>query len=326
MTVLVTGAAGFIGFHVSKALLARGESVLGIDNLNDYYDVGLKRARLARLEELPGFAFARVDIADGVALAAASGRAGPCRRIVHLAAQAGVRYSLENPLAFAHSNLVGHLNLLELCRHAAGLEHLVFASSSSVYGRGAVIPFSVDQPADTPVSLYGATKRADELMSHAYSHLFGIAATGLRFFTAYGPWGRPDMAAYKFTRTILADEPIPVFNHGDMRRDFTYIDDVVAGVLAVLFAPPPRGDGGPPFRVYNIGNSRPESLLDYIAVLERAVGRKARIKLEPMQPGDVKETCADIGPMRRDFGFAPKVTIEEGIPRFVAWYRDYHGL
>jgi UDP-glucuronate 4-epimerase len=325
MSVIVTGAAGFIGFHVSRALLAQGRSVLGIDNLNDYYDVSLKKARLRRLEAEGGFAFALADIADAKALGEAARRAGAFRQVVHLAAQAGVRYSLDHPMAYARSNLVGHLNVLELCRHADGLEHLVFASSSSVYGRGAKIPFSTDQPADTPISLYGATKRSDELMSHAYSHLFGLPATGLRFFTAYGPWGRPDMAAYKFTRAILAGEPIPVFNQGDMRRDFTYIDDVVEGVLAVLAAPP-KGADGPPFRIYNVGNGRPEALLDYIGVLERALGRKAEIAFEPMHPGDLKETCADIGPMRRDFGFTPKVAVAEGIPRFGAWYREYHGV
>jgi UDP-glucuronate 4-epimerase len=326
MTTIVTGAAGFIGFHVSRALLKRGERVVGLDNLNAYYDVALKKARLERLKQSSAFSFVRADIADGAELARALEAARGFRRMVHLAAQAGVRYSLENPQAFAQSNLVGHLNILELCRHAEALDHLVYASSSSVYGRGAMIPFSVEQRVDTPVSLYGATKRADELMAHAYSHLFGLPATGLRFFTAYGPWGRPDMAAYKFTRAILAGEPIRVFNNGDMRRDFTYIDDVVDGVLAVLDGSPKAVGEAPPCRVYNIGNSRPEALLDYIAVIERTLGKKAEIKFEPMQPGDLKETSADIGPLRRDFGYSPKVTIEEGVPRFIAWYRDYHGV
>ncbi len=326
MTTIVTGAAGFIGFHVTRALLARGERVVGLDNLNAYYDVALKKARLKRLEESSAFSFVRADIADGAELARVLEAARGFHRMVHLAAQAGVRYSLENPQAFAQSNLVGHLNILELCRHAEALDHLVYASSSSVYGRGAMIPFSVEQSVDTPVSLYGATKRADELMAHAYSHLFRLPATGLRFFTAYGPWGRPDMAAYKFTRAILAGEPIRVFNNGDMRRDFTYIDDVVDGVLAVLDGPPKAAGEAPPCRVYNIGNNRPEALLDYIAVIERTLGKKAEIKFEPMQPGDLKETSADISPLRRDFGYSPKVTIEEGIPRFIAWYRDYHGV
>ncbi|MFQ5784409.1 MAG: NAD-dependent epimerase/dehydratase family protein [Alphaproteobacteria bacterium] len=324
MTVLVTGAAGFIGYHVSAALLARGETVLGVDDLNAYYDVALKQARLDRLTTAPGFTFQRLDIAGRGALAAACDGAG-IDRAVHLAAQAGVRYSLENPFAYVHTNLAGHLEVLELCRALPDFAHLVYASSSSVYGGNRKLPFSEADRVDSQVSLYGATKKSDELLSHAYSHLFRLPATGLRFFTVYGPWGRPDMAAYIFTRAILAGEPIPVFNHGDMKRDFTYIDDIVAGVLAALDHPPADDGAVPPHRVYNIGNHRSEPLLRFIEVLEDAIGRKAELDLKPMQAGDVKETYADIDAIRRDLGFAPTVPIEDGLPRFVAWYRDYHG-
>ena len=324
MTVLVTGAAGFIGYHVCEALLARGEPVLGVDNLFPYYDVNLKKARLAQLEQRQGFAFCLADISDQEALSGALEDRESLRRVVHLAAQAGVRYSLEDPFAFARSNLVGHLTVLELCRSLPNLEHLVYASSSSVYGGNPKLPFATDDRVDKPVSLYGATKNAGELMTRCYSHLFRLPATGLRFFTAYGPWGRPDMAAFKFTRAILAGEPIHVFNNGDMKRDFTYIDDVVAGVLAVLDEPPMGENAAPPCRLYNIGSNRPEPLLRYIAILEEAIGMKAEVEFEPMQPGDIRETCADIGPIQRDFGFDPKTTIEEGIPRFVEWYRTYY--
>lgn len=326
MTVLVTGAAGFIGYHVCEALLERGERVLGVDNLSPYYDVNLKKARLGRLERHGGFSFGLVDIVDRGALAAVVSRHEPIPRVIHLAAQTGVRHSLEDPFAYARANVLGHLTVLELCRSLPALEHLVYASSSSVYGAASKPPFGVKECADTPLSLYGATKRADELMSYSYSHLYRLPATGLRFFTAYGPWGRPDMAAYQFTRAMLAGEPIRVFNRGDMKRDFTYIDDVVTGVLAVLDEPPRVSNAGPACRLYNIGNNRPEPLRRYIAVLEQAIGVKARLKLEPMQPGDIKETCADIGPIQRDFGFAPKTSIDEGIPRFVEWYRRYHGV
>ena len=326
MTVLVTGAAGFIGYHVSQALLEQGRTVIGIDNLSAYYDVALKEARLARLDH-DGFAFVRLDIADGSAMNGLLDRhGGAIEGVVHLAAQAGVRYSLENPHAYGEANLIGHLNILEICRAAPKLRHLVYASSSSVYGGGTELPFVVGQPVDTPISLYAATKRADELMSHSYAHLYRLPATGLRFFTAYGPWGRPDMAAYKFVRAIYASEPIEVFNSGDMKRDFTYIDDVVAGVIAVLDGPPDTAGNSAPHRVYNIGNHRPESLLRYIELIEEAVGRKADTRFLPMQPGDIKETFADIGPIRRDFGFTPTTTIEQGIPRFVDWYREYHGV
>ncbi|MGE5537095.1 MAG: GDP-mannose 4,6-dehydratase [Gemmatimonas sp.] len=324
MTVLVTGAAGFIGFHVAQALLARGEQVVGIDNFNAYYDVKLKDARIAQLRGNPKFACERIDIADRAALADVAGRHA-ITRIVHLAAQAGVRYSLKNPHAYAESNLVGHLNVLEVARGLPGLRSMVYASSSSVYGGNTKLPFAVEDKVDRPVSLYAATKAADELMSHAYSHLYRIPQTGLRFFTVYGPWGRPDMAYYDFTRAILAGETIKVFNNGDMKRDFTWIGDVVSGVIAALDKPPPK-DGRAPHRLYNIGNHRAENLLDFIGVIEAACGRKASIEFAPMQPGDVKETYADIEAIRRDLGFAPTTPISDGIPKFVAWYRAYHAV
>ena len=325
MSILVTGAAGFIGYHVSAALLERGEEVVGFDNLNDYYSVALKRDRLARLEERPGFRLITGDLAEKADLDAAAALARP-RRVIHLAAQAGVRYSLTHPEAYVRSNLVGHANVLEVCRHLDGLEHLVYASSSSVYGGNEKLPFSEEDRVDHPVSLYAATKKADELLSESYAHLYGLPQTGLRFFTVYGPWGRPDMALWIFTEKILAGEPIPVFNHGDMRRDFTYIDDIVAGVLAVADGPPQASAARPPHRIYNIGNNRPEQLLEMIAVLERALGREAKKDLLPMQPGDVPATYADIAAIQRDFGFSPSTPIAEGIPRFVSWYRAYHGL
>lgn len=307
-------------------LLARGDAVLGVDNVNDYYDVGLKEARLARLRAHPGFSFARLDIADHAALADCARRAGDVRRVAHLAAQAGVRYSLDHPFAYVQANLVGHMSVLEMCRHLPNFENLVYASSSSVYGGNTKLPFAVEDRVDTPVSLYAATKRADELMSHSYAHLYRIPQTGLRFFTVYGPWGRPDMALYIFTRAILAGKPIHVFNHGDMKRDFTYIDDIIAGVVASLDSPPADRAEAPPHRVYNIGNHRSEPLLRLIEVLEAALGRKAETILEPMQPGDVKESFADITAISRDLGFRPTTPIDVGVPRFVAWYRDYHGI
>lgn len=324
MTTLVTGAAGFIGFHVARALLARGERVLGIDSLDAYYDPRLKRDRLAALEH-PGFAFAQVDIADAGALGAALAGQG-VRRIIHLAAQAGVRHSIENPQAYVASNLVGHLNLLEVARRAEGLEGMVYASSSSVYGGQSKLPFSEEDRVDQPVSLYAATKKADELMSHAYAHLYGLPLTGLRFFTVYGPWGRPDMAVWAFTEAILAGRPIPVFNRGAMLRDFTYVDDIVAGVLAVSDAPPRAESGAAPHRVYNLGNSRAEPLMRLIDVLEEALGLKAERDLLPMQPGDVPATYADISAIRRDHGFEPTTPIEVGLRRWVEWYRGYKGV
>ena len=332
MRVLVTGAAGFIGNAVSMALLARGDAVLGVDNCNDYYSFALKRARLERARVAGGgaFAFRGVDFADPAALAQAL-EGEDFDRIVHLGAQPGVRYSLENPHAYAHSNITGHLELLEVARHRR-IEHMVYASSSSVYGGNAKLPFSVEDRADHPVSLYAATKRADELMSETYAHLYRIPLTGLRFFTVYGPWGRPDMAMWLFTSAILEGRPIEVFNHGDMYRDFTYIDDIVSGVLACLDAPPAddgaakAGGSTKPHALYNIGNNRSEHLLKVIALIEEACGREAERVLLPMQPGDVEKTYADIAAIRHDHGYEPRTPIEAGVPQFVRWYRDYHGV
>jgi len=327
MTVLVTGAAGFIGYHVSEALLARGDLVVGVDNLNPYYDVRLKEARLDRLRRHNGFTFHKLDIADAARLADAARAVPDLRRVVHLAAQAGVRYSLDHPFAYVQANLVGHMAVLEMCRHLPDFEHLVYASSSSVYGGNTNLPFSVEDRTDTPVSLYAATKKADELMSHCYAHLYRIPQTGLRFFTVYGPWGRPDMAMYIFAKAITAGKPIPVFNNGDMSRDFTYIDDIVSGVLAALDKPPADGgEGSPPQRLYNIGNNNSEPLMRMIGLLEDALGIKAEIDFQPMQPGDVKETYADITSIRRDLGFAPSTTIDVGVPRFIQWFREYEGV
>jgi UDP-glucuronate 4-epimerase len=324
MSVLVTGAAGFIGSTVAARLIERGVPVVGVDNLNDYYDPRLKQARLDSLQDHNGFSFRRLDVQDREAILALAGEFPEVTEIVHLAAQAGVRYSLENPFAYVESNVMGHLCMMELARRLPKLRHFVYASSSSVYGGNKELPFSVDQRVDSPVSLYAATKRTDELMTYCYAHLYDLPSTGLRFFTVYGPWGRPDMSAYIFTKAIFEGQPIQIFNHGDMRRDFTYIDDIVAGVLAVVERPPRREGETPPHKVYNIGNHRSEPLLRFIELIEQACGRKAIREYAEMQPGDVKETYADIGPAQRDFGFEPKVSIEEGIPRFVAWYRDYH--
>jgi UDP-glucuronate 4-epimerase len=328
VTILVTGAAGFIGYHVSRALLARGESVVGIDNLNPYYDPQLKRDRLAELQRLgDDFRLIELDFADWPALDSAL-RDIEIERIVHLGAQAGVRYSIENPHVYATANLVGHLNLLELARQ----RHVpcVYASSSSVYGGNETLPFRVEDRVDRPISLYAATKKADELMSETYAHLYRVPLTGLRFFTVYGPWGRPDMAMWIFTRAILAGDPIQVFNHGKMRRDFTYIDDIVAGTIGCLDNPPPddgeekAGGSFAPHRLYNIGNHRSEELMRLIGLIERSCGRNAVIEFARLQPGDVPETFADIDAIRRDIGFAPTTAIDEGVPRFVGWYRDYH--
>ncbi len=325
MPILVTGAAGFIGYHVCEALLGRGEQVVGLDNLNDYYDPALKQGRLKRLQGRDGFSFHRIDIADRDALFALVDREQRIDRAVHLAAQAGVRHSLENPYVYVDANVMGELVVLEACRRLPDFKHLVYASSSSVYGGNRKLPFSIEDPVGQPVSLYAATKRAGELIARCYAHLYGLPATGLRFFTVYGPWGRPDMSAYIFTRAIFEGEPIHVFNQGDMRRDFTYIDDIIAGVLAALDHPPESGEGLP-HRLYNLGNHRSEELMHFIAVLEKACGREAVKVFEDMQPGDVKDTYADIEASRRDLGFEPRTTIDEGLPRFVAWYRDYHGV
>ena len=325
MTVLVTGSAGFIGFHTCTALLERGERVVGIDNLNDYYDVSLKKARISNLESHNGFSFHYGDITDGADIAEIERQYPKTTRLVHLAAQAGVRYSLENPHAYVQTNVVGQLNILELARRLDALEHLVYASSSSVYGGNTDLPFAIGDRVDTPISLYAATKRTDELMGYCYSHLYRIPMTGLRFFTVYGPWGRPDMAAYKFAKAIFDGQPISVFNNGDMKRDFTYVDDTVAGVMAALDKVPSDHDNAPPQRLYNIGNNHPEDLMRFIAVIEAATGRKADLQLEPLQPGDVRETYADISETERELGYSPQVTIDEGIPRFVEWFRSYYG-
>ena len=332
MKVLVTGVAGFIGYSLAHRLLARGDSVIGIDVVNAYYDPALKEARLRQLKETGGsrFTFHRIDFADMQALNAAL--AGErFERIAHLGAQAGVRYSIENPHAYVQANLVGHLNLLELGRHRA-VEHLVYASSSSVYGGNTKLPFSVEDRVDHPLSLYAATKKADELMSETYAHLYRLPLTGLRFFTVYGPWGRPDMMMWLFTRALIAGEPIEVFNHGDMWRDFTYIDDIVSGIVACLDNPPPddgavkAGGSSKPHRLYNIGNNRSEHLMKVVAILEQELGRKAEIRMLPMQPGDVRQSFADIDAIARDLGYSPTTSIDTGVPAFVRWYRDYHGL
>lgn len=333
LMTLVTGSAGFIGYHVVRRLLERGDHVLGLDNLNDYYDVRLKEARLAQLPHFEHFRFLEIDITDREAMSAIFAN-HPIRRVIHLAAQAGVRYSLINPHAYIDSNIVGFLNLLEGCRHK-GVQHLVFASSSSVYGGHTRMPFSVHDNVDHPVSLYAASKKANELMAHVYAHLYGLPCTGLRFFTVYGPWGRPDMALFLFTKAILEGKPIEVFNFGEMQRDFTYIDDIVEGVVRVLDKPaepdpdwsgerPDPGTSSAPYRLYNIGNHQPVKLLHFIEVLEQALGKKAEKKLMPLQPGDVPATYADVDELVRDAAFKPDTSIEIGVRRFVRWYRQYY--
>ncbi len=332
--VLVTGAAGFIGHAVALALLGRGTPVVGLDNLNDYYDPALKRARLAQLEARPGFSFAEIDLADADAMDALFA-ARRFATVIHLAAQAGVRYSLENPRAYGRSNLDGFLNVLEGCRHH-GVTHLVYASSSSVYGAVTKMPFAIDQNVDHPVSLYAATKKANELMAHSYSHLYGLPTTGLRFFTVYGPWGRPDMALFLFTKAMIEGKPIKVFNHGRMKRDFTYIDDIVEGVIRIAAKPaapnpewrsdaPDAGSSLAPWRIYNIGNNSPVELMTVIELLEKELGIEAKRDLLPIQPGDVPATFADIDDLERAVGYRPRVGIGEGVARFVAWYRGYYG-
>ena len=333
MKILVTGTAGFIGSALALRLLARGDQVIGVDNLNDYYDVTLKEARLARLQGHPAFTDLRLNIEDSDAMREVFATHRP-ERVVNLAAQAGVRYSLENPMAYVTTNLVGFANILEGCRHH-GVEHLVYASSSSVYGANSTMPFSVHHNVDHPLSFYAASKKANELMAHTYSHLYGLPTTGLRFFTVYGPWGRPDMALFMFTRAILAGQPIDVFNYGKHRRDFTYVDDIVEGVIRVLDRPP---TGNPdwssatpdsatslaPYRLYNIGNNQPVELMEYIAVLEQNLGLKAQLNLLPLQPGDVPDTYADVTDLVRDTGYRPSTPVAEGVARFVAWYREFY--
>ncbi|AOE41511.1 NAD-dependent epimerase [Pantoea agglomerans] len=333
MNFLVTGAAGFIGFHVSQRLLAAGHQVVGIDNLNDYYDVNLKHARLNLIKADPGFTFIEMDLADRDAMASLFDQQ-KFQRVIHLGAQAGVRYSIENPHAYADSNLTGHLNILEGCRHHK-IEHLLYASSSSVYGLNRKMPFSTEDSVDHPVSLYAATKKANELMSHTYSHLYQLPTTGLRFFTVYGPWGRPDMALFKFTRAMIAGEAIDVYNQGQMKRDFTYIDDIAEAIVRLQDVIPQQDDnwtvetGSPatssaPYRVYNIGNSQPVTLMNYIEAIEKALGITARKNLMPMQPGDVLETSADTEALFKAIGFKPQTGVEEGVKNFVEWYRDFY--
>ena len=334
--VLVTGAAGFIGFHTAKRLLDDGQDVVGLDNLNDYYDPQLKLDRLALLQEYPRFRFVQIDVADRMGIEALFAENG-FDRVIHLAAQVGVRYSVENPQAYVDSNLVGFANVLEGCRHA-GIEHLVFASSSSVYGANTAMPFSTHQNVDHPISLYAATKKANELMAHSYSHLYGIPMTGLRFFTVYGPWGRPDMALFLFTKAILEGCPIDVYNEGLMRRDFTYVDDVVEGIVRVAACPPsvdvawsseapdPATSGVAPYRVYNIGNSEPVELLRFIEAIEEATGCEAQKNLLPMQPGDVLATYADVENLVADVGYRPRTSVKKGVARFVAWYKSYYSV
>ncbi|MBJ6725941.1 NAD-dependent epimerase [Geomesophilobacter sediminis] len=335
MKILVTGAAGFIGFHLAQRLLDDGHRVVGIDNLNEYYDVGLKNARLKRLEGRDGFSFVKLDLADRDGMAALFAREG-VDAVVNLAAQAGVRYSVVNPYAYLDSNLAGFLNVLEGCRHNK-VGHLVYASSSSVYGANTTMPFSVHHNVDHPVSLYAATKKANELMAHTYSSLYGIPTTGLRFFTVYGPWGRPDMALFLFTKAILEGRPIDVFNYGKMKRDFTYVGDIVEGVVRVIGrvpagspgwsgADPDPGTSFAPYRIYNIGNNQPVELLRFIEVLEQALGKEAKKNLLPLQAGDVPETYADVDDLTAEVGFRPATSIEEGVGQFVAWYREYYGV
>ena len=333
MKILVTGAAGFIGYHLSKRLLQEGHDVIGLDNLNDYYDVQLKKDRLAQLSSFPLFTFVYLDLADREGMKILFGKQKPAA-VVHLAAQVGVRYSVENPHAYADSNLVGFLNLLEGCRHR-GVRHLVFASSSSVYGANARMPFSVHDNVDHPVSLYAATKKANELMAHAYASLFELPCTGLRFFTVYGPWGRPDMALFRFTKAIFEERPMDVYNHGKMKRDFTYIEDIIEGIhrlLSKIPEPRPAWDAihpdpatsFAPYRVYNIGNNNPVGLMEFIHILEATIGKKAKINFLPMQAGDIEASCADVDDLMADVGFAPSTPPQEGIARFVEWYRNYY--
>jgi UDP-glucuronate 4-epimerase len=325
MTILITGAAGFIGFHTIQALMKQGRTVVGVDSLNDYYDVNLKEARLSRLLVHENFSFIRANIADKDSMEDVIGRHPDITHIIHLAAQAGVRYSLVNPYAYTNANIEGQLVMLEMARKLKHFEHMMYASSSSVYGTNTKLPFSVDDRTDTPVSLYAATKKSVELMSYSYAHMHRLPLTGLRFFTVYGPWGRPDMSAFIFVKKILNGESIPVFNNGDMRRDFTFISDIVAGILGGL-GKPAKVTNDAPHKVYNIGNNSSESLMRFISLIEDALGIKAEFKFMPMQPGDVKETYADIDTTKRDFGFNPKTSIDDGIPKFVEWYKTFYNV
>ena len=321
-TYLITGGAGFIGFYLSKALLEKGAKVIGIDNLNDYYEVSLKEDRLGILKKFPGYQFVKGDISDKETVFHVFEKFAP-QIVVNLAAQAGVRYSIDNPDAYIQSNIVGFFHILEACRHFP-VEHLVFASSSSVYGGNKKVPFSTEDQVDKPVSLYAATKKSNELMAYAYSKLYGIPLTGLRFFTVYGPMGRPDMAYFKFAKKIMAGEPIQIYNNGDMLRDFTYIDDIVTGVENILCNPPETDENGASYKIYNIGNNQPEKLMDYISVLEKCLGREAKKEFLPMQPGDVYETYADVSELMKDYGFKPSTSIEEGLSKFAEWFLEYY--
>lgn len=324
MTIMVTGVAGFVGMHVADQLLKAGKTVLGIDCLTDYYDVSLKEARLAQLSAHKNFKFVRMDIADTAGMMSFLDADDPIEYVIHLAAQAGVRYSLENPHAYVQSNLVGFTNILEFCRNNKHLKHLLYASSSSVYGGNKELPYAIEQSVDKPVSLYAATKKSNELMAHSYSHLYRIPTTGLRFFTVYGPWGRPDMAYWLFTKNMLEGKPIKIFNNGDMKRDFTYIDDIVDGIMKLVdFIPEDNGTDQPPYKVYNIGNNNPEPLMKLVKTLEAALDVKAELEFLPMQKGDVKETYANIDPLKKDVGFTPSTSLEKGIPVFVDWYKTY---
>ncbi len=323
MVYLITGAAGFIGMHVAQALLAEGTRVIGIDNLNDYYDVQLKAARRNQLSQNQNFTFYHADFTDATALAEITAKHQDITHVIHLGAQAGVRYSLKNPASYVHSNVLGSTLLLEAIRQLPKIQHFIFASTSSVYGNRDELPFDVNKAADTPISIYAATKRAAELMSYTYSHLYGLPQTGLRFFTVYGPWGRPDMAAYQFTDKIIKGEPITVYHNGNLQRDFTYIDDIVAGVLAATQKIP---IGDVPYQLYNLGNHKPETLMDFITVLAGAIGRNPQIEYAPLPPGDMLATYADITTSQRDLGFQPRTPISEGLPQFVQWYRAYHGV
>ncbi len=317
-TILVTGCAGFIGFHTTKRLLEQDHLIIGLDNLNNYYDVNLKHARLNILKQFKNFIFIELDLKDHQSIIGLAKKYPDIQMILHLAAQAGVRYSLIDPFAYSDSNVTGHLAILELARNLLNLNHLVYASSSSVYGANEKLPFSIEDRVDTPISIYAATKKSCELMSYSYKHLFNIKITGLRFFTVYGPWGRPDMSAFIFTKAILSNKKIPVYNHGDMRRNFTYIEDIISGVILCLFSSKLKSN------IYNLGNSRSENLMDFISELEKQLGKKAVFDFQPMQPGDVKETIADISESQRDFGFTPKTNIAEGLHAFVAWYKEYY--
>lgn len=334
MKLLLTGAAGFIGFHTSQILLARGDEVVGLDNVNDYYDVSLKEARLAQLKKFPNFRFVKMDVADREGMAALF-KQEKFQRVIHLAAQAGVRYSIQNPLAYIDSNVVGFANILEGCRHN-GVEHLVYASTSSVYGANTKMPFSVHQNVDHPLSFYAATKKANELMAHTYAHLYQLPVTGLRFFTVYGPWGRPDMALFLFTKNILAGKPIDVFNYGNHRRDFTYVEDIAQGVVRAMDRPaqpnddwngdePDPATSKAPYRLYNIGNNSPVELMKYIECIEQNLGKKAQKNLLPLQAGDVPDTSADVDDLVRDVGYKPATPVEEGVRRFIEWYVGYYG-